>query len=136
VVSAVDGIVTNLDLREGAYATAAHPVMAVVDSSSFYVEGYFEETKLPGIQVGDKVEVTLMGTRQPLAGRVESFAEGIADRDRSTGANMLPNVNPTFNWVRLAQRIPVRIALAPLPASVRLVAGQTATVKVVQGVRS
>jgi multidrug resistance efflux pump len=133
VVSAVDGIVTNLDLREGAYATAAHPVMAVVDAKSFYVEGYFEETKLPGIQVGDKVEVTLMGTRQPLAGHVESFAEGIADRDRSTGANMLPNVNPTFNWVRLAQRIPVRIALDPLPASVRLVAGQTATVKVLPG---
>jgi RND family efflux transporter MFP subunit len=136
VVSAVDGIVTNLDLREGAYATAAHPVMAVVDSRSFYVEGYFEETKLPGIQVGDKVEVTLMGTRQPLAGHVESFAEGIADRDRSTGANMLPNVNPTFNWVRLAQRIPVRIALDPLPASVRLVAGQTATVKVLPGAKA
>jgi multidrug resistance efflux pump len=133
VVSAVDGIVTNLDLREGAYATSAHPVMAVVDSKSFYVEGYFEETKLPGIQVGNKVEVTLMGTRQPLPGHVESFAEGIADRDRSTGANMLPNVNPTFNWVRLAQRIPVRIALDPLPANVRLVAGQTATVKVVSG---
>jgi len=130
VVSAVDGIVTNLDLREGAYATAAHPVMALVDRNTFYVEGYFEETKLPGIQVGDKVEVTLMGTRQALPGRVESFAEGIADRDRSTGANMLPNVNPTFNWVRLAQRIPVRIALDPLPANVRLVAGQTATVKV------
>jgi RND family efflux transporter MFP subunit len=136
VVSAVDGIVTNLDLREGAYATAAHPVMAVVDSKSFYVEGYFEETKLPGIQVGDKVEVTLMGTRQPLPGHVESFAEGIADRDRSTGANMLPNVNPTFNWVRLAQRIPVRIALDPLPASARLVAGQTATVKVLPVVKS
>jgi multidrug resistance efflux pump len=132
VVSAVDGIVTNLDLREGAYATAAHPVMAVVDSKSFYVEGYFEETKLPGIQLGDKVEVTLMGTRQPLPGHVESFAEGIADRDRSTSANMLPNVNPTFNWVRLAQRIPVRIALDPLPGSVRLVAGQTATVKVLR----
>jgi multidrug resistance efflux pump len=130
VVSAVDGIVTNLDLREGAYATAAHPVMALVDRNTFYVEGYFEETKLPGIQVGDKVEVVLMGTRQPIAGHVESFAEGITDRDRSTGANMLPNVNPTFNWVRLAQRIPVRIALDPVPAGVRLVAGQTATVKV------
>ncbi len=136
VVSAVGGTVTNLDLREGAYATAAHPVMAVVDSSSFYVEGYFEETKLPQIQVGDKVEVTLMGTRQALPGRVESFAEGIADRDRGTGANMLPNVNPTFNWVRLAQRIPVRIALNPLPSSVRLVAGQTATVKVLTAVKS
>jgi multidrug resistance efflux pump len=125
--------VTNLDLREGAYATAAHPVMAVVDSGSFYVEGYFEETKLPGIQLGDRVDITLMGSRQPIKGRVESFAEGIADRDRSTGANMLPNVNPTFNWVRLAQRIPVRIALDPVPANVRLVAGQTATVKVLAG---
>lgn len=130
VVSAVDGIVTNLDLREGAYATASRPVMALVDRNTFYVEGYFEETKLPGIQIGDKVEVTLMGTRQPISGHVESFAEGIADRDRSTGANMLPNVNPTFNWVRLAQRIPVRVALDPVPANVRLVAGQTATVKV------
>lgn len=130
VVSSVDGIVTNLDLREGAYATAAHPVMAVVDSGSFYVEGYFEETKLPGIQLGDRVDVTLMGTRQPIRGHVESFAEGITDRDRSTGANMLPNVNPTFNWVRLAQRVPVRIAIDQVPATVRLVAGQTATVKV------
>jgi multidrug resistance efflux pump len=134
VVSSVNGIVTNLDLREGAYATAAHPVMAVVDSSSFYVEGYFEETKLPGIQLGDAVDVTLMGTRQPIRGHVESFAEGITDRDRSTGANMLPNVNPTFNWVRLAQRVPVRIAIDQVPASVRLVAGQTATVKVLPAV--
>ncbi|WP_229502189.1 efflux RND transporter periplasmic adaptor subunit [Massilia cellulosiltytica] len=134
VVSSVNGIVTNLDLREGAYATAAHPVMAVVDSSSFYVEGYFEETKLPGIQLGDAVDVTLMGTRQPIRGHVESFAEGITDRDRSTGANMLPNVNPTFNWVRLAQRVPVRIAIDQVPANVRLVAGQTATVKVLPAV--
>jgi multidrug resistance efflux pump len=134
VVSSVNGIVTNLDLREGAYATAAHPVMAVVDSGSFYVEGYFEETKLPGIQLGDQVDVTLMGTRQPIRGHVESFAEGITDRDRSTGANMLPNVNPTFNWVRLAQRVPVRIAIDQVPATVRLVAGQTATVKVLPAV--
>ncbi len=133
VVSAVDGIVTNLDLREGSYATAARPVMALVDRNSFYVEGYFEETKLPAIQVGDKVEVTLMGADKPIGGRVESFAEGITDRDRSTGANMLPNVNPTFNWVRLAQRIPVRIAIDPAPAGLRLVAGQTATVKVLPG---
>lgn len=130
VVASVAGIVTNLDLREGAYATAAHPVMAVVDSGSFYVEGYFEETKLPAIQLGDRVDVTLMGSRQPIRGHVESFAEGITDRDRSTGANMLPNVNPTFNWVRLAQRVPVRIAIDQVPAAVRLVAGQTATVKV------
>jgi multidrug resistance efflux pump len=71
-----------------------------------------------------------MGNKQAITGHVESFAEGIADRDRSIGANMLPNVNPTFNWVRLAQRIPVRVALDPIPAGVRLVAGQTATVRV------
>jgi multidrug resistance efflux pump len=133
ITAAVSGTVTNLDLREGSYATAARPVMALVDSSSFYVEGYFEENKLPGIALGDKVDVTLMGTRQAIHGRVESVASGIADRDRSIGANMLPTVNPTFNWVRLAQRIPVRIALDPVPATVRLVAGQTATVNVVAG---
>jgi RND family efflux transporter MFP subunit len=130
ITAAVNGTVTNLDLREGSYATAARPVMALVDSGSFYVEGYFEETKLPGIALGDRVDITLMGTSAPIHGRVESIASGIADRDRSMGANMLPNVNPTFNWVRLAQRIPVRIALDPVPATVRLVAGLTATVKV------
>lgn len=133
VVSAVDGFVTNLDLRVGGYASASHPVMAVVDSNSFYVEGYFEETKLPRIHLGDPVRVLLMGSRnKPILGHVESFAEGITDRDRSTGANLLPNVNPTFNWVRLAQRIPVRVAIDKVPADVRLVAGQTATVQVVQ----
>jgi multidrug resistance efflux pump len=130
VVSAVDGFVTNLDLRVGAYASASRPVMAVVDRNSFYVEGYFEETKLQGIHVGDRVTVSLMGAKPVLTGHVESFAEGIADRDRSIGPTMLPNVNPTFNWVRLAQRIPVRVALDPIPAGVRVVAGQTATVQV------
>ena len=71
-----------------------------------------------------------MGAKQRLTGHVESVALGISDRDRSAGANMLPNINPTFNWVRLAQRIPVRVALDPLPNGVRLVAGQTATVQV------
>jgi multidrug resistance efflux pump len=131
VLSSADGFVTNLDLRVGAYASASHPVMAVVDRHSFYVEGYFEETKLPAIHLGDPVKVSLMGTRQAISGHVESFAEGIADRDRSTGQNLLPNVNPTFNWVRLAQRIPVRVAIDAVPADVRLVAGQTATVQVV-----
>jgi RND family efflux transporter MFP subunit len=131
VVSSADGFVTNLDLRVGAYASASRPVMAVVDSHSFYVEGYFEETKLPRIHLGDPVRVSLMGSRQAISGHVESFAEGIADRDRSTGQNLLPNVNPTFNWVRLAQRIPVRVAIDSVPADVRLVAGQTATVQVV-----
>lgn len=130
IVSSVDGFITNLDLREGEYASASRPVLAIVDRKSFYVEGYFEETKLPRIHLGDPVSVKLMGSKASLSGHVESFAEGIADRDRSTGANLLPNVNPTFNWVRLAQRIPVRIAIDSVPADLRLVAGQTATVQV------
>jgi multidrug resistance efflux pump len=132
VVSTVDGFVTNLDLRVGGYASASHAVMAVVDRKSFYIEGYFEETKLPRIHLGDPVRVSLMGSRSPISGHVESFAEGIADRDRTTSPNLLPNVNPTFNWVRLAQRIPVRVAIDAVPADVRLVAGQTATVQVLQ----
>ena len=124
-----DGLVTNLDMRTGSYATAGRPALALVDARSFYVEGYFEETKLPRIHVGDRVRVTPMGGAR-MEGRVESIAAGIADRDRSTGANLLPSVNPTFNWVRLAQRIPVRVKLDPLPAGTRLVAGETVTVQV------
>jgi multidrug resistance efflux pump len=130
VVSPVDGYVTNLDLQAGAYASASRPVMALVNRNAFYVEGYFEETKLAGIHVGDPVQVRLMGQRETIVGHVASFAAGIYDRDRSTGNNLLPNINPTFNWVRLAQRIPVRVALDRVPPEVRLVAGQTTTVKV------
>ncbi|ANN72583.1 HlyD family secretion protein [Bordetella bronchialis] len=131
VVAATDGRVTNLDLRVGAYASAGRPVMAVVDSGSFYVEGYFEETKLPRIHEGDGVTIALMGEPRVLRGHVESIALGIADRDRTASANMLPNVNPNFNWVRLAQRIPVRVHIDEVPDGVRLVAGQTATVSVI-----
>jgi multidrug resistance efflux pump len=130
VVAATDGRVTNLDLRVGAYAAAGRPVMALVDAGSFYVEGYFEETKLPRIREGDGVAVALMGEPRILRGHVESIAMGIADRERSTSPNMLPNVNPNFNWVRLAQRIPVRVHIDEVPQGVRLVAGQTATVSV------
>ncbi|MBO9648851.1 MAG: HlyD family secretion protein [Variovorax sp.] len=127
-----DGLVTNLDMRQGSYATSGRPALALVDAASFYVEGYFEETKLPRIRTGDRVRVTTMGAGTPLAGTVESFAAGIADRDRSTSANLLPSVNPTFNWVRLAQRVPVRIKLDPLPEGTHLVAGQTVTVQVIE----
>ncbi|OZI34375.1 efflux transporter periplasmic adaptor subunit [Bordetella genomosp. 10] len=130
VVAPTDGRVTNLDLRVGSYAAAGRGVMALVDSNSFYVEGYFEETKLPRIKEGDRVSVQLMGEARTIQGHVDSIALGIADRDRSTSANMLPNVNPNFNWVRLAQRIPVRVHIDEVPAGVRLVSGQTATVVV------
>jgi len=130
VVSPVNGTVSNLDLRTGSYVSAGRAVMALIDSDSYYVEGYFEETKLPSIQIGDAVVVLPMGASLRLKGHVESLAGGVADRDRSTSSNLLSSVNPTFNWVRLAQRIPVRIKLEALPAGARLVAGQTVTVDV------
>lgn len=130
VVAATDGRVTNLELRVGSYAAAGRPALALIDAQSFYVEGYFEETKLINIHAGDPVTVTLMGDARAIGGHVESIAMGIADHDRNTSTNLLPNVNPTFNWVRLAQRIPVRIKLDDVPSGVSLVAGQTATVAV------
>ena len=129
------GLVTNLELRKGAYASAGHPVMALVDAGSIYVEGYFEENKLARIHQGDRVRVTPMGAAA-LEGTVESIAAGIADRDRSTSANLLPSVNPTFNWVRLAQRVPVRVKLDQMPSGTRLVAGQTVTVEILEAART
>lgn len=125
------GLVTSLDLHQGAYANAGHPALALVDIGSVYVEGYFEEHKLARIQPGDRVRVTPMGAPS-LAGTVESIAAGIGDRDRSTGSNLLTSVNPTFSWVRLAQRIPVRVKLDEMPSNRRLVSGQTATVEVLE----
>jgi RND family efflux transporter MFP subunit len=130
VVSPVDGTVTNFDLEPGDYAVAGKAVMALVDSATLRVEGYFEETKLPKIHIGDRVRVQLMGEPTMLNGKVESIAAGIADRERSESADLLANINPTFNWVRLAQRVPVRVKLENVPADVRLVVGRTATVEV------
>jgi RND family efflux transporter MFP subunit len=131
VRAGVAGTVTNLDLRPGDYASAGHPAFAIIDRASLHVIGYFEETKLPRIHVGDAVRVRLMGDDGALAGHVQSIAGGIEDRDRSAGANLLANVNPTFSWVRLAQRIPVRVTIDRLPAGTSLVVGRTATVEVV-----
>jgi RND family efflux transporter MFP subunit len=130
VRAAVNGVVTNMELRPGTYLTPGKGVLALLDSDTLRVEGYFEETKLPRIHVGDAVNVRLLGSPHALRGRVESVAAGIEDRDRSAGATLLANVNPTFNWVRLAQRIPVRIALDRAERN-ELVAGATATVEVV-----
>jgi RND family efflux transporter MFP subunit len=130
VLASVNGYITNFDLRPGNYATAGHPIFALVDSDSLHIDGYFEETKLPRIHVGDRVSVLLMGESRLLYGHVESIAGGIEDRERSPSANLLANVNPTFNWVRLAQRVPVRVKLDNPPPDVRLIAGRTATVSV------
>ncbi|MEN0106864.1 MAG: HlyD family secretion protein [Pseudomonas sp.] len=124
------GQITNLRLAQGNYVTAGQPVMALVDERSFYVQAYFEETKLPRIRVGAPVKVWLMSEGQALSGQIESVSRGITDRNAIPDSQLLANVEPTFNWVRLAQRIPVRIKLDPLPADVQLSAGMTASVRV------
>ena len=130
VRASVNGLVTNFDMRPGDYVDAGKPLFALIDSDSFHVDGYFEETKLPRIKVGDPARVYLVGESAVIEGHVESIAGGIADRERQGSADLLANVNPTFSWVRLAQRVPVRIALDHVPAGVRLVTGRTATVVV------
>ncbi len=131
VVASVDGIVTNRDLREGSYVNASKAVMALVDRHSYYVEGYFEETKLPNIKTGDKVKIKLMSDDRVFEGHVNSIARGIEDRERTTGGRLMQNINPAFNWVRLVQRIPVRVDFDNLPDDVKLVSGQTVTVEVI-----
>ncbi|MBA1204394.1 HlyD family secretion protein [Pseudomonas capeferrum] len=129
VQAPVNGIVTNFSLRPGAYATAGQPLMALVDSDSFYVAGYFEETKLARIQPGAHATVHVMGEDRSLFGHVESTSAGIEDRERTSTSNtLLANINPTFSWVRLAQRVPVRIAIDEVPQGFELISGRTVTV--------
>ncbi|WP_322015858.1 HlyD family secretion protein [Paraburkholderia sp. J12] len=132
VISPVDGYVTNLQVFKGDYATSGQAKLAVVDSHSFWVYGYFEETRLPRVKVGDKAEIKLMsgGT---LEGHVESISRGIYDRDNPQSRELLADVNPTFNWVRLAQRVPVRIHIDKVPDDMILSAGTTCTVVVKPG---
>jgi len=127
----VNGIVTNVELRPGDYATVGRQVLALLDTDTIHVDGYFEETKLPWIRVGDRALVRIMGIKAGLHGTVESIDAGIEDRERSASSQALANVNPTFSWVRLAQRIPVRIKLDPTTRDIRLIAGRTATVSIV-----
>ena len=133
VMSPVDGTVTNVQLEPGDYVTTGKGVMALVDRATLRVEGYFEETKLPKIHKGDRVQVRLMGEPRVLTGHVESIAAGIADRERTDSPDLLANINPTFDWVRLAQRVPVRVKPDTVPPGVELVVGRTATVTVEPG---
>ncbi|MDF3840202.1 HlyD family secretion protein [Pseudomonas citronellolis] len=132
VRASVDGYVTNLNVHRGDYARAGEAKMAVVDESSYWVYGYFEETKLPHIAVGDPAELQLM-SGQRLKGHVESIARAIYDRDNPESRELVADVNPTFNWVRLAQRVPVRIHIDEVPEGVLLAAGITTTVIVNPG---
>jgi RND family efflux transporter MFP subunit len=129
----VDGYVTNLHVYAGDFATAGVPQLAVIDSNSYYVSGYFEETKLPYLKVNDKVEIRLMSGGTSLQGHIESISRGITDREANTGRELLADINPTFNWVRLAQRVPVRIRIDDLDKDHQLVAGMTCTVIVQPG---
>ena len=126
------GQITNLHLAQGNYVQAGQAVMALVADESFYVQAYFEETKLPGIRVGAPAEVILMSGGEPLQGKVQSISRGITDRNAAADAQLLADVEPTFNWVRLAQRIPVRIELDELPKELLLSAGMTASVRVME----
>ena len=127
----VNGVLTNFSMQPGNYVTAGTAVTALIDSDSYYVAGYFEENKLDRIKVGDPALVYLMGSKTPLKGHVDGVAGGIEDRERSDTSAQLANVTPTFTWVRLAQRVPVRVALDALPDDTALVAGRTASVTIV-----
>ena len=131
VVATVDGYVTNLNVHRGDYARVGDPKMAVIDKDSFWVYGFFEETKLPHIRVGDTAELQMM-SGEVLKGHVESISRGIYDRDNPESRELVADVNPTFNWVRLAQRVPVRIHIDEIPDGFLLAAGTTCTVIVDQ----
>jgi len=128
VRAAVNGYITNLTLDVGQYVSVAGSVMALIDSDSYRIEGYFEETKIPMIAKNAAVDIYLMSGGLPLRGHVESISRGITDRDNSAGPELLANVNPTFEWVRLAQRIPVRIQIDEIPDGVLISSGLTCTV--------
>lgn len=130
VRASVNGTISNLSLQPGDYVSTGKSVMALINTDSIRVEGYFEETKLPRVRVGDRVSIWLMGRAGVLYGNVESIAGGIEDRERTDSSGLLANVNPTFTWVRLAQRIPVRIKIDASSSEARLVVGQTATVQI------
>jgi len=130
----VDGYVTNLNLRLGSQAVENQPIMALVDINSYWVTGFFRENYIEGIRKGDRAIITLMSyPDKPLEGRVDSLGWGIAQDDGSTGFDLLPTISPTFEWIRLAQRIPVRIHLDKVPEDIELRVGTTASVLVMTG---
>jgi RND family efflux transporter MFP subunit len=129
VRSPVDGYVTNQTIQQGDYIKTGDPVLTLVDSNSFYVYGYFQEDQINHIKSGDRAVIKLLGSNISIRGQVESIARGINDYSNSGGEGKLHNVNPTFEWVRLPMRIPVRIRLDKLSThGVVLVSGMTCTV--------
>ena len=131
VIARVNGAITNLSLRPGDFLSAGAQALAMIDADSIRIEAYLEETKLRHVRVGDRAIVRLMGDDRTVIGHVESIAGGIADDQRGLSPNQLAAVNATFTWVRLAQRIPVRIHIDKAPPDMPLILGRTATVQVV-----
>ena len=130
VRSPVNGWITNLLTQQGDYATTGMRALSVVDADSFWIDGYFEETVVKPIKVGDPARVWLMGFSEVIAGHVDSLARGINVSNATPNGAGLADVNPVFTWVRLAQRVPVRIHIDHVPANVLLAAGMTATVQI------
>ena len=133
VRSPVNGIVTNLLLREGDYAHQGATNVSIIDADSYWVDGYFEETKLARLCVGDRAEAKLMGYAAPIIGHIATVTRGVSVSNAAASTQGLPNVDPVYTWVRLAQRVPVRIAIDHVPLGVPLVSGLTATVTIRDG---
>jgi multidrug resistance efflux pump len=130
IVSPVNGYVTNLLAQLGDYARVGENLVSLVNADSFWVDGYFEETNLAGIRPGDPAKIRLMGYSQIVEGHVDSIARGINVPNAQPNGEGLAQVNPIFTWVRLAQRIPVRVHIDKVPPGVVLAAGMTATVEI------
>jgi len=130
VRSPVNGYVTNLLLRVGDYAHQGVSNVSIIDTDSYWLDGYFEESQMARVCVGDRAEAKLMGYASPIVGHVTTVTRGVSVSDAAAGAQGLPNVNPVYTWVRLAQRVPVRIAIDAVPPDVPLVSGMTATVTI------
>jgi len=132
VASPVDGYITNLLLRAGDYAVIGTSNISVIDSNSFWIDGYFEETKMARVCIGDRAEAQLVGYARPVLGHVATVTRGISVSNAAAGTQGLPTVDPIYTWVRLAQRVPVRLAIDAVPPDVPLVSGMTATVTIRQ----
>jgi multidrug resistance efflux pump len=135
VRATVNGFVTNLNLQNGDYASPGKAMLALIDSDSYYVDAYLEETKIPQVKIGSPATIRLMNGSPGLQGSVEGIAHGISDYDNKVGPELLDSVNPTFTWVRLAQRVPVRIRITNVPPDVLVSAGMTCTVVLKDGAR-
>ena len=133
VYAPTNGYITNLNLREGSQVVANTPVVALIDEDSFWIEGYFKETDLVNVDPNDKAVITLMMHNDiQLEGHIKSIGFGIATQDGSTGNDLLPNVNPNFQWIRLAQRIPIKVELDNVPEDLQLRVGMTASLKIIK----